>query len=71
MKKESWYGVLKNLTKSGKPYFIKTTIKPIFNVDGEIVEYVSIRSNINTIMSDKNQLIEKINTNGLYLLILA
>ena len=71
VKKESWYGVLKNLTKSGKPYFIKTTIKPIFNVDGEIVEYVSIRSNINTIMSDKNQLIEKINTNGLYLLILA
>lgn len=70
VKKESWYGVLKNLTKSGKPYFIKTTIKPIFNVDGEIVEYVSIRSNINTIMSDKNQLIEKINTNGLYLLIL-
>lgn len=70
VKKESWYGVLKNLTKSGKPYFIKTTIKPIFNVDGEIVEYVSIRSNINTVMSDKNQLIEKINTNGLYLLIL-
>lgn len=70
VKKEPWYGVLKNLTKSGKPYFIKTTIKPIFNVDGEIVEYVSIRSNINTVMSDKNQLIEKISTKGLYLLVL-
>lgn len=70
VKKEPWYGVFKNLTKSGKPYFIKTTIKPIFNVDGEVVEYVSIRSNVNTLMSDKNQLIEKINTKGLYILVL-
>lgn len=70
VKKEPWYGVFKNLTKSGKPYFIKTTIKPIFNVDGEIVEYVSIRSNVNTVMSDKNQLIEKISTKGLYILVL-
>lgn len=70
VKKEPWYGVFKNLTKSGKPYFIKTTIKPIFNINGEIVEYVSIRSNVNTVMSDKKQLIEKISTKGLYLLVL-
>jgi PAS domain S-box-containing protein len=69
-KKEPWTGVLKNLSKSGKPYFIKTTIKPVFDLNGEIVEYVSIRSNVNTVMSDKKQLIEKINEKGLHLLIL-
>lgn len=70
VKKEPWTGVLKNLSKSGKPYFIKTTIKPVFDLNGEIVEYISVRSNVNTVMSDKKQLIEKINENGLHLLIL-
>ncbi|QKF77432.1 EAL domain-containing protein [Arcobacter defluvii] len=70
VKKEPWTGVLKNLSKSGKPYFIKTTIKPIFDLNGEITEYISIRSNVNTVMSDKKQLIEKINEKGLHLLIL-
>lgn len=70
VKKEPWTGVLKNFSKSGKPYFIKTTIKPIFDLNGEITEYISIRSNVNTVMSDKKQLIEKINEKGLHLLIL-
>jgi PAS domain S-box-containing protein len=69
-KKAEWSGVLKNITKSGKTYYIKTTIKPILDVDGNIIEYVSVRSNVNTIMSDKRYLIDKIEANNLFLLIL-
>ena len=69
-KKIEWSGVLKNLSKSGKTYYIKTTIKPILDSNGEIVEFVSVRSNVSTIMSDKKHLIDKIESDNLFLLIL-
>ena len=69
-KKTEWTGVIKNLSKSGRTYYIKTTIKPILDANGEILEYVSVRSNVNTIMSDKKHLIDKIESNNLFLLIL-
>lgn len=69
-KKTEWTGVIKNLSKSGRTYYIKTTIKPILDTNGEILEYVSVRSNVNTIMSDKKHLIDKIESNNLFLLIL-
>lgn len=69
-KKIEWSGVIKNISKSGKTYYIKTTIKPILDINGEILEYVSVRSNVNTIMSDKKHLIDKIESNNLFLLIL-
>jgi PAS domain S-box-containing protein len=69
-KKIEWSGVIKNLSKTGKTYYIKTTIKPILDSNNEIVEYLSIRSNISTIMSDKKHLIDKIEAKRLFLLIL-
>jgi PAS domain S-box-containing protein len=69
-KKIEWSGVIKNLSKTGKTYYIKTTIKPILDSNDEIVEYLSIRSNISTIMSDKKHLIDKIEAKNLFLLIL-
>ena len=69
-KKIEWSGVIKNLSKSGKTYYIKTTIKPILDTNGQILEYVSVRSNVNTIMSDKKHLIDKIESKNLFLLIL-
>ena len=69
-KKIEWSGVIKNLSKSGKTYYIKTTIKPILDANGQILEYVSVRSNVNTIMSDKKHLIDKIESKNLFLLIL-
>lgn len=69
-KKLEWSGVIKNLSKNGKTYYIKTTIKPILDVNGNILEFISVRSNVNTIMSDKKHLIDKIESNNLFLLIL-
>lgn len=69
-RKTEWSGVIKNLSKSGKTYYIKTTIKPILDANGKIIEFVSVRSNVSTIMSDKKHLIDKIESNNLFLLIL-
>lgn len=69
-KKTEWSGVIKNLSKTGKTYYIKTTIKPILDSNNNILEYISVRSNVNTIMSDKKHLIDKINSNNIFLLIL-
>lgn len=69
-KKLEWKGVIKNLSKNGKTYYIKTTIKPILDLNGDILEFISVRSSVNTIMSDKKHLIDKIESNNLFLLIL-
>lgn len=69
-KKLEWSGVIKNLSKTGKTYYIKTTIKPILDSNGNILEFISVRSSVNTIMSDKKHLIDKIESNNLFLLIL-
>lgn len=69
-KKSEWHGIVKNLTKSGKPYYVKTTIKPILDEKGNIIEYISARSNVSAIMSDKKQLIDRIDDNNLSLLVL-
>jgi PAS domain S-box-containing protein len=69
-KKLEWIGVIKNLSKTGKTYYIKTTIKPILDSKDNIIEYISVRSNVSTIMSDKKHLIDKIESNHLFVLIL-
>jgi PAS domain S-box-containing protein len=48
--KKRWNGQLKNLSKSGKIYYVDTTIVPILNVDGDIEEYMSIRFDITDVM---------------------
>ncbi|NVJ54563.1 MAG: EAL domain-containing protein [Campylobacteraceae bacterium] len=57
VEKKPWTGIIKNLTKEGKSYFVKSTIKPIFDNRGEIVEYMALRDDITQIMSEKKQLI--------------
>lgn len=68
--KQEWHGIIKNLTKSGKPYYVKTTIKPILDSKNNIIEYISARSNVSAIMSDKKHLIDRIEDNNLSLLVL-
>lgn len=54
--KKPWAGIIKNLAKDGKSYFVKSTIKPIFDNKGNIVEYMALRDDITQIMSEKKQL---------------
>jgi PAS domain S-box-containing protein len=55
-KKQIWNGVVRNMTKSGKSYYVKSTIKPLLDKNGEIIEYISLRHDITDIMSHKKQL---------------
>ncbi len=55
-KKKIWRGIVKNRTKSGKSYYVKSVIKPILNREGNIVEYIALRGDITDIMNPKKQL---------------
>ena len=70
-KKQEWTGIIKNQSKSGKEYYVKSTITPVLDEYNNIVEYVGVRNNISAIMSDKKHLIDKITSNDLSLLVLV
>ncbi len=44
--KQPWTGEIKNMKKDGSPYWVKATISPIFDKNGNIVEYIAIRTDI-------------------------
>lgn len=68
--KKTWQGVVKNRAKNGDPYYVKTTVQPILNANGEIEEFISLRHDITAIMSDKKQLFDYLSANALSVLIL-
>jgi len=51
--KKAWHGILKNRRKDGSHYWVKSTIKPILDADGDIVEYISIRNDITELQDYK------------------
>ncbi len=69
--KKEWHGILKNISKSGKVYYIKSTIKPILDLEGNISEFVAFRDSVNVVLDDKKHLLSKIESNKLSLLILV
>lgn len=44
--KKIWRGVIENRAKDGRSYFVDSTIVPIIGLEGKIVEYISIRTDI-------------------------
>lgn len=71
IEKEQWHGIIKNVSKSGKVYYMKATIKPLFDINGDVVEYIAYRDSLNLILDDKKHLLNKIELNNLSLLILV
>jgi len=69
--KKTWQGIVKNRAKNGDTYYVKTTVQPILNPDGEVEEYISLRHDITAIMSDKKQLFDFLEANRLSVLILV
>lgn len=55
--KKIWKGEVKNLKKNGDYYVVESTIMPILDTNGDIVEYVSVRHDITDIYN-LNQEIE-------------
>jgi PAS domain S-box-containing protein len=54
--KKIWNGVVRNIAKDSSSYWVKSTIKPILDADGEILEYIALRDDITDVMNPKKQL---------------
>jgi len=52
-----WHGIVKNLKKNGDYYVVDATITPIFDHNGNIIEYIAIRHDI-TQVYELNQKIQ-------------
>ena len=60
--KKIWNGIVRNITKDGESYYVDSVIKPILDIKGEIVEYISLRNDVTSIMSPKKLLSDFINS---------
>jgi len=59
--KKPWSGKVKNKTKDGGHYWVNTVINPIVDYNGEIVEYIGIRTDITELENIKAELESNLN----------
>jgi len=63
--KKTYKATVKNLSKSGKDYYLNTTITPILNEKGDIEEYIAIRYDVtkevelNMVLARHEQILEE------------
>jgi len=58
--KKIWKGVVRNRSKNGKSYYVDSLVMPIMDLNGEILEYISLRHDITEIMHPSKQLLNAI-----------
>lgn len=58
--KKIWTGIVKNRKKNGDAYYVKTLIKPILDLNGDIEEYISIRQDITDQEEARQGLLQKL-----------
>ena len=54
--KQVWQGIVRNRAKNSKSYYVDSTIMPIIDLDGNILEYISLRHSVTDIMNPRKQL---------------
>jgi len=54
--KKPWHGVVTNMKKDGRKYVVDSTVIPILDLDGDIVEYIAVRHDITEFEDTKEQL---------------
>ena len=52
--KKSWQGRIKNISKDGREYFVDLIIKPILDLDENILEFISLSNDITDLEISKN-----------------
>ncbi|MCH9814052.1 MAG: PAS domain S-box protein [Epsilonproteobacteria bacterium] len=57
--KRTYKATVKNLTKSGKTVYLNTTITPILDEDGNIIEFIAIRYDVTKEWKLKQDLVQK------------
>jgi len=58
--KKIWKGVVRNRAKNGKSYYVDSLVMPIIDLQGNILEYISLRHDITEIMHPSKQLLNAI-----------
>ncbi len=53
VEKRLWQGRLKNLSKDGSIYYVDIIIKPILDLDGNIIEFISLSNDITDLENSK------------------
>lgn len=53
IEKKSWQGRLKNISKNGEEYFVDIIVKPILDLDENIIEYISLSNDITDLENTK------------------
>lgn len=56
-----WEGVVKNRKKDGSAYWVRTVINPIIDIEGNIVEFIGVRTDITDIQEIKENLRDQLN----------
>ncbi len=56
--RQIWKGVVKNRKKDGSEYLVDSTIVPVLDPEGEIVEYIAIRHDITDLVQREKELQE-------------
>ncbi len=51
--KQIWKGVVKNISKAGIAYYVKTTIVPLLDENGELLEFISIQHDITEVVEQR------------------
>jgi len=59
-KKQIWKGVVRNRTKNGKSYYVNSLVMPVLDLNGNVLEYISLRHDITEIMHPLKQLLNAI-----------
>ena len=54
--KKTWNGLITNLRSDGRSYIVNSTVVPILDTDGDIVEFIAIRSDVTDFEQAKEQL---------------
>jgi len=62
--KITWRGVIKNQKKNGEIYFVDTTVKPILDLDGNVMEFIALRHDITDLETSKEYFREQSNIKG-------
>ena len=62
--KQIWRGIIQNRSKEGRTYYLKATIIPLFDENGDTVEYIGIAEDITEIIVSQ-QLLEQQRTDRL------
>jgi len=63
-KGKQWTGIIKNKNKDNCSYYVQTSITPIFDTNGEIKEYIAIRTDITEREQYKEILEENLNASN-------